>query len=245
VGWIVAQPAFIEKLGFLTDNSTSNPSGFVEAVLAQLFRQWSVHGFIRWIEGLRADYLQKRDVLCEALAEGRDLVVHTHHHHHHHYQTAIVEASDKAHNKISKRKRHSDEDSEHHHNQKTKIRMYEFEAPAAGFLIWVQINTASHPLSHASRGKSRLTPSEIIQLLWKHLHGPPYNLLTITGDIFAARPEVQEEIDAAGVGHLRLSFIGVETSELKKVGQVFGDALKAFWEGEGWDEEVLDGVEYI
>ncbi|PVH89495.1 PLP-dependent transferase [Cadophora sp. DSE1049] len=223
VGWIVAQPAFIEKLTFLTDDSTSNPSGFGEAVLAQLFRQWGVQGFVRWIEGLRASYLQKRDVLCEALAEGRDLIVHNR----------------------SKRKRHSEEHNEHHHNHKTKIRMYEFEVPAAGFLLWVQINTASHPLSHTSRGKSRLTPSEIIQLLWKHLYGPPYNLLTIPGNIFAATPGVQKEIDAAGVGHLRLAFIGVETSDLKRVGEVFGNAMKTFWEGEGWGLEALDADEEV
>ena len=215
----------------------------MEAVLAQLFRQWGVHGFVRWIEGLRASYLQKRDVLCEALAEGRDLVVHSHHHHHHNHQLVDAESSNKAHNKSSKRKRHSEEDNEQHHNQKTKIRMYEFEIPAAGFLIWVQINTASHPLSHSSRGKSKLTPSELIQLLWKHLYGPPYNLLTVTGDTFAATPKVQEEIDAAGVGHLRLAFIGVETSDLKRVGEVFGNALKASWEGDGWGMDGSDGVE--
>ena len=28
VGWVVAQPAFIEKLTFATDGTTSNPSGF-------------------------------------------------------------------------------------------------------------------------------------------------------------------------------------------------------------------------
>ncbi|KAH7400129.1 pyridoxal phosphate-dependent transferase [Cadophora sp. MPI-SDFR-AT-0126] len=237
VGWIVAQPAFIEKLTFLTDNSTSNPSGFGESVLAQLFRQWGTHGFIRWIEGLRASYLQKRDVLCEALAEGRDLVVHSHHQNYNH--STAVEPTTQVYGNGSKRKRHSGE-NEHHHNRKTKIRMYEFEVPAAGFLIWVQINTASHPLSHSSRGKSKLTPSEIIQLLWKHLYGPPYNLLTVPGSVFAATPGVQEEIDAAGVGHLRLAFIGVETSELKRVGEVFGHAMKTFWEGEGWDLEALD-----
>ncbi|KAK0102575.1 hypothetical protein ONS95_006186 [Cadophora gregata] len=242
VGWIVAQPAFVAKLKFLTDNSTSNPSGFSEAILAQLFRQWGVDGFIRWIAGLRANYLQKRNVLCEALAEGRDIMIHSHYHRH----PTFEESTTQSHGTNSKRKRHSEEHSEHHHhNRKSKIRMYEFEVPAAGFLIWVQINTSSHPLSHSSRGKSKLSPSEIIQLLWKHLYGPPYNLLTIPGNIFAATPEVQEEIDAAGVGHLRLAFIGVETSDLKRVVEVFGAAMKSFWEGEGWGSGSLDADEDV
>ena len=82
VGWIVAQPDFIEKLTYATDGTTSNPSGFAEAILAQvLMRTWGgSQGFTRWIMGLRAEYETRRNVMCEVLDGGRDLRTPTAHH---------------------------------------------------------------------------------------------------------------------------------------------------------------------
>ncbi|CZR54869.1 related to aromatic amino acid aminotransferase and related proteins [Phialocephala subalpina] len=118
VGWIVAQPAFIEKLTFATNGTTSNPSGCSEVVLSQiLLRDWGVKGFVRWIEGMRVNYEGRRNLLCEALAEGRDISIPIH-------------------------------TSANYSEEKTLIRAYDFNIPSAGMYLWVRVDVSSHPLSH-------------------------------------------------------------------------------------------------
>jgi aromatic amino acid aminotransferase I len=238
---VVAQPAFIEKLTFATDGTTSNPSGFAEAVLSQLLlREWGIDGFVRWIDGLRINYLGRRNLLCEALAEGQDLIV-----------TAQPSLENQHSTNVElhdtyvlfptipgpKKRKHtsSDVDEEHRPGSKSRVRMYEFRVPPAGFYVWVQINLSSHPLSHPARdGKPQLSSHDIILRLWKHLVGAPYHLLTLPGNVFAATPEVERDTEK-DVGFLRLTFAAVEVRDLTKVGLLFGEALKSFWEGTGWD----------
>jgi len=194
VGWVVAQPAFIEKLTFATDGTTSNPSGFAEAVLSQvLLRQWGMGGFVRWIEGLKVNYQSRRDLLCEALAEGRDAVVCVQRHEMH---TTYENDSSRS----KKRKSHSiskDSVVEKH----TKVRLYDFRVPPAGFYVWVAINVSSHPSYHQTSSKA------IVLKLWKHLVSDPYNIFTLPGSIFGATPELEEKSNELRLTLLRYKWI--------------------------------------
>ncbi|KAH8890000.1 PLP-dependent transferase [Thozetella sp. PMI_491] len=163
VGWIIAQPAFIEKLTFVTDGTTSNPSGFAEAVLSQIIvRNWGTDGLIRWIQGLRLNYKSRRDVFCEILFEGRDLSV----------STGATDATE-------------------NYSDAPDIRMYDFRVPPGGMYVWVNLHLENHPLSQpAQPGKQQLDHEDIVLRLWNHLVSPPYSVLTLPGSVFAATPGI-------------------------------------------------------
>ncbi len=224
VGWIIAQPAFIEKLTFATDGTTSNPSGFAEAALSQIIiRQWGFDGFTRWIMGLRINYKSRRDVFCELLFEGRDFVVSRSKN-----QLAEEYASGSA--VHSKRKRQVPQGDEKRAVSK-KARIYDFRVPSGGMYVWVEFHLDTHPLSQpAEPGKPQLSPDDIMLRLWNHLVSPPYSVLTIPGSVFGATPEVK-----SAVHHLRLTFAAASATDLRNAAKLFTEGVKTFWEGNGWD----------
>ncbi|KAK6609321.1 aromatic amino acid aminotransferase [Botrytis cinerea] len=95
LGWITAQPAIVERLLRITECTTSPPSGFVQAMIAELvmgpqaasadfskksrseqlaFTGWKTDGWVRWLEGLRGTYERRMNRMCAALEDGRYLV---------------------------------------------------------------------------------------------------------------------------------------------------------------------------
>jgi DNA-binding transcriptional MocR family regulator len=69
-GWITAQPLFIERMTRHAENTTQQPSGFVQSMLASLLKTWTLDGWVAWLEGLRDQYEHRRNVMCDALAQG-------------------------------------------------------------------------------------------------------------------------------------------------------------------------------
>ena len=224
VGWIVAQPRFIDKLIQTTDGTTQNPSGFAEAALSHIItREWGIKGFVRWIEGLQVNYKSRRDVMCEVLLEGRDLLVHQ------------VPEPDMI---VDGPEMENSATGHHNHQWKyrtgdgnQKIRMYDFDIPSAGMYIWLKVNISDHPLSQmAASGKAQYSPDDIMLRLWNHLASPPYSLLTLPGVVFGATSSVK-----SAVNHLRLTFAAVPAADCKRASQVFVEGIKSFWQGKGWD----------
>lgn len=224
MGWIVAQPAFIDKLTLTSDGTTSNPSGFAEAAVAQvILREWGgADGFTRWIAGLRVNYRTRRDVFCEILAEGRDLSA-----------LSASEESDATDQDLelatNKRKRRSAPESttqKSGSHKKRRTRMYDFVTPAGGMYVWVNLQLASHPLAHAPH---KLGDKEIVLRLWNYLLSE-HKIITIPGYVFGATPEVK-----SADNFLRLTFVGTSEDELRLAARLFVRGVKEFWEGNGWD----------
>ena len=70
-GWITAQPLFIERLLRHTENSTQQPSGFVQSLLVELVKAWNgLEGWHTWLENLRDQYENRRNIMVDALVEG-------------------------------------------------------------------------------------------------------------------------------------------------------------------------------
>ncbi|CAI4210338.1 unnamed protein product [Parascedosporium putredinis] len=91
LGWITAQPAFIERYVRITETSTQQPSGFVQSMIAQLllghqtetvarflslgskerqtFAGWSTDGWVRWLAGLRGSYERRMNRMCAIIDE--------------------------------------------------------------------------------------------------------------------------------------------------------------------------------
>lgn len=71
LGWITAQPAFIERLQRTSEGSTQQPSGFVQAAVATLLlRTWGMDGWVAWLSGLRDVYERRMRLMCDALSAG-------------------------------------------------------------------------------------------------------------------------------------------------------------------------------
>ena len=242
VGWIVAQPDFIAKLTLMTDVTTSNPSGFAEAALAQVIRrEWNgPEGFVRWIAGLNANYRSRRDVLCETLAEGRVLFVGRDKESGSDSESKSEGSSnddgDGGRDGSGKRKhRGSKSLARTHRTRKGKpLRMYDFDVPEGGMYVWVNLHLDDHPLA---RGKAGLSIRDILIRLWNHLI-TNFDLLTVPGPLFAVDGSTGAKTASH---HLRLTFAAVAPSDLRRAGRLFGEGVKTFWRGDGWELPEVTG----
>ena len=134
LGWLTAQPALIERILRITETSTQQPSGFVQSMIAELImgpqlsndegrggsqdgKGWQMHGWVRWLEGLRGNYERRMQTMCSILEDGKYLV------------------------KSGRRQSISNEWS-----VVEKSLMYDFIWPLGGMFIWVKVELATHPL---------------------------------------------------------------------------------------------------
>ncbi|KAH8646738.1 pyridoxal phosphate-dependent transferase, partial [Xylariales sp. PMI_506] len=218
MGWIVAQPAFIEKLTFTTDGTTSNPSGFAEAAVAQVvIREWGgAPGFTRWIAGLRAHYKTRRDAFCEILAEGRDLAAANT------GEGAATSPGQDSKAVASKRKRHPAHETTQQQNgspKKRKTRMYDFVVPAGGMYVWVDFDLKSHPLAHPPHS---LSEKDINLRLWNYLL-TEHKIIAIPGYVFGATSKVK-----SADHFMRLTFAATLPDELRVAARLFSQGVKEF-----------------
>ncbi|KAK5001701.1 hypothetical protein LTR39_006883, partial [Cryomyces antarcticus] len=143
LGWITAQPALIERILRITETSTQQPSGFVQAMIAELIMGpqskndggqggakdgsgWKVDGWVRWLEGLRGNYERRMNAMCQILEDGQFL----------------VKAGRR--NSLTSHASSSDDD-EDEWAVVEKTQMYAFDWPLGGMFIWLHINFPSHP----------------------------------------------------------------------------------------------------
>lgn len=97
LGWISAQPALVEKILTVTETSTQQPSGFVQAMVAEMLlgpdhkgldnpkpkegkgglpdgRGWKADGWVRWLEGLRGNYERRMNKMAHILDDAKYMV---------------------------------------------------------------------------------------------------------------------------------------------------------------------------
>lgn len=216
LGWITAQPAIVERLLRITETSTQQPSGFVQAMIAELligpqaksesylkktkqeqlaFSGWQVGGWVRWLEGLRGSYERRMNRMCTLLETGRFLLK----------QQTPIKASESEWAVISK----------------TKI--YSFNWPRGGMFIWVKFHFETHPLW----GKEDdIDGPRLAGALFDFLTLKPQLVLANPGQVFSPTDEILEK---EGWKYLRLCFAAVSEEEVDKSSQRFADGAKAFW----------------
>ncbi|KAF9769326.1 hypothetical protein IL306_013270 [Fusarium sp. DS 682] len=79
LGWITAQPAVCEQLFKITDDTTQQPSGFAQAIIAQIIGEpdsnkeslWGPDGWVRWLQGLRYIYQRRMEKMATVLEENK------------------------------------------------------------------------------------------------------------------------------------------------------------------------------
>ncbi|PWY79702.1 PLP-dependent transferase [Aspergillus heteromorphus CBS 117.55] len=222
LGWITAQPAIIERLVRITETSTQQPSGFVQAMVAELIvgqqvedpsplsknkkgeqeQAWQMDGWVRWLEGLRAGYEQRMQRMCTILEEGKYFISDA---------CSTTTSAD-----------------EHAWAVLDKTQMYEFSWPTGGMFVWVKVCIDTHPLL-AKFGQERL-----IQALWVQLMQKPYLCIMGPGAMFSPTAET---VDRARL-YYRLCFAAMPTEEVAGITRRLVDGFRAFWQ-----RRDLDGLE--
>ncbi|KAM5342565.1 hypothetical protein ACJ41O_013531 [Fusarium nematophilum] len=222
LGYITAQPAFIERLTRITEVTTQQPSGFVQSLIAQLligphastlaefnalpdaakpsFKGWQLDGWVRWLAGLRGEYERRMTRMCTILEEHAFQLKHS----------TPVRKTDADWGVI------------------TKTRLYEFDWPRGGMFVWVRVFFEQHPLFQA-RGGAHIPVVDgpaLAKAFLIHSTHAPHLVLGSPGGMFSATPEILAE---RGWKYVRLCF-AAESDENVDAGSLrFANAVQQFF----------------
>jgi DNA-binding transcriptional MocR family regulator len=219
LGWITAQPAFVERILRISETSTQQPSGFVQSMIAELLigqdpadmtaskkdtsdpDAWNAGGWIRWIEGLRGNYERRMNAMAKILDDGKYLV------------------------KSGRRNSLSEtisDDEEWSVVEKTQIMSFDY--PVGGMFLWLRVHFESHPLYYHYAKHDEL--SRLSRALWIYWTTKPYLVLASPGTIFSPTPEINA---AEGWKYFRLCFAAIDEVDLEDVSERLRDGVQAFF----------------
>ena len=248
LGWITAQPLFIERLLRITEASTQQPSGFVQSMIAELVvgppskdakdgqesdppahggakdgSGWGIEGWVRWLEGLRGNYERRMSDMCDVLEPGRDMVKAGRRRS---LDGAVVTwagmlslgADARSSMRAPGQEMRVGDDEEWSVVEKTRI--YDFVRPRGGMFVWVRFDFASHPLA------SKVPHARLSTALWVFWTTKAYRVLVAPGTIFAPTPEVRDN-DAYNC--FRLCFAACPEEQVKPISKRFVKGAQAFW----------------
>lgn len=218
LGWITAQPAFVDKLLRITETSTQQPSGFAQSMIAELIigpqspkdggkggnkdgSGWKTDGWVRWLEGLRGNYERRMQKMSAILEEGKYAL-----------RSSTRQPVDMA-SSFS-----SDEDEEYQVVSKTQ--MYEFDYPLAGMFLWMRAHYETHPLY------AKVEHKRLARALWIYMTQEPYLVLISPGSMFSPTDVLQEE---KGWKYFRLCFAAVDDGVIERYSKGVVDAFRSFW----------------
>lgn len=233
LGWLTAQPKIVERILRLTETSTQQPSGFSQAMVAELIigKQgknsaakedprskvhlgWKVDGWVRWLEGLRGEYERRMQAMCAVLEENKFI---------------LLESVEQKQQQDSPRRTFglgngSSSGSDIIGGEWElvhKVQMFDFAWPQAGMFVWLNVRLDTHPLHHLVEEK------KLVHALWKHLTKKPHLCLVATGEMFAPKSETVDKMSAWS--NFRVSFAPIESSDIGDVSQALVDGFKNFW----------------
>lgn len=74
MGWFTCNPVFAERFERQGEVSTQAPSGFAQAMITQLLvKTWGMSGYVRWLQGIKAQYTTRRDAFIDAMMHELDI----------------------------------------------------------------------------------------------------------------------------------------------------------------------------
>lgn len=217
LGWITAQPRFIEKLLRITETFTQQPSGFVQSMIAELIvgpgdaskgaRRgsedgcgWNMSGWVRWLEGLRGNYERRMQIMSSILESGKYTISSSTCPRLNHQGASLFDEDD--------------------FQLVSKTQMYDFTYPMAGMFLWMRINWGTHPLF------GKVDPQRLAKALWIHLTRKPYRVLVAPGSIFCPTQKLREE---KSWQHFRLCFAAVDDGMVQQHSIRVVEGFKDFW----------------
>jgi DNA-binding transcriptional MocR family regulator len=229
LGWITAQPAIVERILRITEATTQQPSGFVQAMIAELImgppdgpkngsggakdgKGWRFDGWVRWLEGLRGEYQRRMEEMCSILSAGK---------------TIMKSGRRGSLSQLTTSLNVADNHEEWSVIEQTKV--YDFVRPLGGMFLWVRFDFSTHPLAKQIPGQ------QLSRALWIFFTTEPYKVLVAPGQMFAPNNEVLQR-DAWEC--FRLCFAAAETDEIADFSRRFVKGTKGFWRIK--DKRVID-----
>lgn len=212
LGWITAQPVFVEAIQRIAETTTQQPSGFVQSLVAELIlgpsdtaddpgrggskdgSGWSGDGWVRWLEGLRGNYERRMQVMASILDEGQYLV------NGHPTPSYPIEESD--------------------YEVVNKTHIFDFSYPMAGMFLWLRAHFETHNLYQKVGGP------KLSQALWIFMTTKPYRVLLAPGTLFSPTEEISEK---KGWQYFRLCFAAVNEEVVKTSSEGFVKCMRDFW----------------
>lgn len=205
----------------ITEASTGQPSGFVQAFIAQVllgphssalqefsalpesekanFKGWRLDGWVRWLAGLRGEYERRMTRMCTILEDNAFQL-----------QQLTPERPDSDWDVI------------------TKTKLFEFDWPRGGMFVWLRIHFEQHPLFNA-RGADVvpvIDGPELAKAFLIHSTKAPNLVLGSPGGMFSATPEILAE---RGWRYVRLCF-AAESDENVDAGSLrFSKSVQNFF----------------
>ena len=222
LGWITAQPAFVERILRISETSTQQPSGFVQSMIAELLlgpdhdglsknmkggkgglptgEGWKADGWVRWIEGLRGNYERRMTKMSKILDSNK-------------YQV-----------KSGRRNSLTQAEDVDEWSVIEKAQMYSFDWPVGGMFIWLKVHFENHPLY--STYKKADDVARLSRALWIFWTTKPYLVLASPGLIFSPTDEIREQ---EGYKYFRLCFAAINEDVLAPTSERLTDGVAAFW----------------
>ncbi|KAA8643012.1 hypothetical protein EYZ11_011444 [Aspergillus tanneri] len=221
LGWITAQPAVIERISRITETSTQQPSGFVQAMVAELImgqqvgdhaaaknkqsdQSWRMDGWVRWLEGLRGEYERRMQDMCSTLEDGK----------------YIIDSDDVT---------QSTEDSSW--EVVDRVQMYDFVWPEGGMFVWIKACFETHALYH------KYPVEKLSRAFWVFLTQSPHLCLLAPGSMFAFSKGATER----SYCYYRLCFAAVPGDEVQDIAERLTGGFRAFWQKKDLDGIDVDG----
>ncbi|KAI6440453.1 hypothetical protein MCOR15_011810, partial [Pyricularia oryzae] len=128
LGWIMASPTVCQHLFSIVDDTTQQPLGFVQVVIARLLSEpdgddangsssrtsWGFQSWVGWLQGLRSAYRRRMVKMATVLERGK------------HVATASTTNGG---------------------GEDNKVAMFHFRWPMGGMFLWVEVKIKNHPLA--------------------------------------------------------------------------------------------------
>lgn len=256
LGWITAQPEFIERILRITETSTQQPSGFVQSIVAELLMGpnsedekaklksgekqalgWKMDGWVRWLEGLRGNYERRMTTMCEILEEGKCAT--TTDEPTPEPKSPQPEAGPFVTLPVRPRKRQEPNTPSCHYSRSTIPKTPSPDSNGDDFdiITKTQIYTFDPPMAgmfiwvqfnFASHPLASSFPlPTLAQAFWIFQTIKPYLVLSSPGTIFAPTDEIR---DKTAWQYFRLCFAAIDEKEVASISERFVRASHDFWE---------------
>ncbi|WVQ70021.1 uncharacterized protein L199_008245 [Kwoniella botswanensis] len=218
LGWITANPQFIERLTRITETSTQAPSGFATALTTTMLQKWGFEGYIRWLRGVKATYNMRKTWMCDAFED-------TFHLEFDQTNNSIVRGlfpeGTKTITCYSKQPRNKWDEKKGLHGPA----LVTFTPPTAGMFVFLGVHVSEHPDYQDLLRKGEDATHVLVQKLWTELAD---NLVLFApGWYFDAGGE--HAIGGKGYGYFRLSFSIATYEETYKAIKTFSKVLDKFF----------------
>ncbi|WWC89986.1 uncharacterized protein L201_004916 [Kwoniella dendrophila CBS 6074] len=213
LGWITANPQFIERLTRISETSTQAPSGFATALTTVMLQKWGFEGYIRWLRGVKATYNMRKTWMCDAFEDVFHLEFDQ--------NKSLFPDGSKTITCYSKTPKNKWDEKKGLHGPA----LVTFTPPTAGMFVFLGVHISEHPDYDKLTRKGEDATHVLVQKLWTELAD---NLVLFApGWYFDGGGE--HAIGGKGYGYFRLSFSIATYEETYKAIRTFSQVLEKFF----------------